>query len=504
MTNILASIAVRLESIIGSSHVFADSTSCAAYAVDELIPSTVAKPTSAEQVAEIVRFASLEKLALIPCGNRTKLALGMPPTRYDIALDMTALNQIPHYDPGDLTVSADAGAPLTKLNAALSEHNQFLPLLVPWYSRGTIAGTIASGLHSPLQHFYGTARDFLIGAEFVTGSGALTKSGGRVVKNVTGYDLHKLLVGSLGSLAVITRLNFRTFPAPIAGSRGFVASFPNAEGALALRRAIAKSLLTPLTHDILSPELAQIFATQTPATPETAVFAGENHSVTPTSLPPIGNWFSSREWQLCAAFASPPEVLTRYARELTLLAERSRATSTAIPDDDTRPALWGRLRESLSLLLGASPATVIFKISVLPSHHARLFASLRQIADHAAFPHALVARAGGTIYFALLPTSTGDKTAMRLAHAATRIFNSVSAAGGPAPTNRGSATLLFAPLALKQRISIREQQPVAPASSRPSTNSHADQAPGIALMRRLKAAFDPQNILAPGRYTGGI
>src|SRR5207245_11323588 len=120
---------------------------------------------------------------------------------------------------------------------------------------------------SPLCHFYGTPRDFLIGAEFVTGSGAITKSGGRVVKNVTGYDLHKLLIGSLGTLAGITCLNFRTFPAPLAGSRGFVASFSNAEGALALRRAIAQSPLTPPTLDVVSPALAQLFATPTPAHP---------------------------------------------------------------------------------------------------------------------------------------------------------------------------------------------------------------------------------------------
>jgi glycolate oxidase FAD binding subunit len=501
MTSPSTNLIARFESILGSSQVLADPASCATYAVDEILPSVVVKTASAEQVAEIVRFASLEKLALIPCGNRTKLALGTPPSRYDIALDLTALNQIPHYDPGDLTVSADAGTPLTKLNALLYEHNQFLPLLVPWYSRSTIGGTIASGLHSPLQQFYGTARDFLIGAEFVTGSAALTKSGGRVVKNVTGYDLHKLLIGSLGSLAVITRLNFRTFPAPIAGSRGFVASFPSAEGALALRRAITKSSLTPLTHDIISPELAQIFATRTPATPETAVFAGENRTPSQASLPPVGDWFSSREWQLCAAFAGTPEVLTRYARELTLLAERSRANSTTILDDATRPAFWGRLRESLSLFLEASPATAIFKISVLPSHHATLFESLRQIADHAALPHALVARAGGTIYFALLPTSTNEETISLLAHCATRIFNAVSAAGGPDPRNRGYATLLFAPLALKQKINMGGPHPVSPASTRPTTNARLEQVPGLALMRRLKSAFDPQNILAPGRIS---
>src|SRR6267142_2157257 len=117
MTSPSASILSRLGSVVGASRVSTDAVSCANYAVDEILPAVVAKPASAEEVAEIVRFAALEKLALIPSGNRTKLAIGMPQSRYDIALDMTALNQIPHYDPGDLTVSAEAGISLAKLNS---------------------------------------------------------------------------------------------------------------------------------------------------------------------------------------------------------------------------------------------------------------------------------------------------------------------------------------------------------------------------------------------------
>lgn len=496
MTQSSPNRAVALEAILGVSRVFSDPATCGNYAVDEFLPTAVTKPASAEEVTEIVRFAALEKLALIPCGNRTKLAIGMPPSRYDIALDMTALNQIPHYDPGDLTVSAEAGIPLAKLNSALNEHKQFLPLLVPWYSRSTVGGTIVSGIDSPLRQFYGTARDFLIGAEFVDGTGHHCKSGGRVVKNVTGYDLHKLLIGSLGSLAVITRLNFRTFPSPVA-SRGFVASFPNAEGALALRRAIAGSSLMPLTLDIVSPELAQIFATRTPATRETAVFAGENRAADQTSLQPIGDWFNPREWQLCAAFAGATEVIDRYARELTLLAEKSRATSTAILGDTTRPTLWGRLRESPSMLLEASPTTVIFKISVLPSHHAALFTNLQHIAERATLPHALVARAGGTIYFALLPTSANEDTIARLSQSIAQIFDLVFAAGG-------HASLLFAPRALRERTNLRSKQLVASASSRLPASSRVELVSGAAQMHRLKSAFEPQNIFAPGRFTGGI
>src|SRR5438067_11931379 len=148
----------------------------------------------------------------------------MPPSLLDVSIDMTELYKIAHYDPGDLTVSVDAGARFNDLAAPLYKQKQFLPLPVPFYVESTIGGIIASGVDSALRHSYGTARDFLIGAEFIDGTGHLCKSGGRVVKNVTGYDLQELLIGSLGTLAVITRLNFRTFPAAPA-SRGFVLSF---------------------------------------------------------------------------------------------------------------------------------------------------------------------------------------------------------------------------------------------------------------------------------------
>src|SRR5271170_3925534 len=119
----------RLASILGATRIQGDPATLAGYAIDEVTPSAVAKPANAEEAAEIVRFAVADKLAIIPVGSRSKLGIGMPPARYDIALDMTALNQIAHYDPGDLTLSVDTGLTLAKLNVALAPHRQFVPLL---------------------------------------------------------------------------------------------------------------------------------------------------------------------------------------------------------------------------------------------------------------------------------------------------------------------------------------------------------------------------------------
>ena len=470
----------RLASILGATRIQSVPATLAGYAIDEVLPSVIVKPASADEAAEIVRFAIAENLALVPVGSRSKLAIGMPPARYDIALDMTALNQIAHYDPGDLTLSVDTGLTLAKLNPVLAQHRQFLPLLLPFYSVSTIGGAIASGLDSPLRQTYGTARDFLIGAEFIDGTGAQCKSGGRVVKNVTGYDLHKLLIGSFGTLALITRLNFRTFPMPLA-ARGFVAECPNAEGALALRQKIVEGPLSPLTLDVLSPETAQIFATQTPSAPEPLIFSdgGASATAADTTLPLPGDWFNPQAWQLCAAFAGSPEVLGRYNRGLNDLAQglarKIRPAATNFLDDTTRPAIWGRLREALPLLLKSSPAAMIFRLGTLPETHGTLINELRRIADHCNLSHALVARASGVIYFALLPKSFDEEPIAELFGACDSVFMLCS-------QQSVSASILFCPTALKHDFNV-----------------FGPPRPDASAMRRLKAAFDPRSIFAPGR-----
>ena len=120
MTTTVTNVAKRLETVMGAARVNGSSEFCTKVAVDGVVPLAVARPASSEEVVEIVRFAKSEKLALIPCGGRTKLSTGMPPARYDIALDMTGLNQIAYYDPGDLTLSVDGGMNLTQLADALA------------------------------------------------------------------------------------------------------------------------------------------------------------------------------------------------------------------------------------------------------------------------------------------------------------------------------------------------------------------------------------------------
>lgn len=463
MPSASTNLAARLEYAVGASQVTADPAVCSQYAAGEVIPSAVAKPTSGEQVAEIVRFAALENLAVIPSGHRTKLEIGMPPSRYDIAVDTTGLRQIAHYDPGDLTLSVDAGASFNDLAAPLYKQKQFLPLSVPFYFESTIGGIIASGVDSVLRHSYGSTRDFLIGAEFVDGTGRLCKSGGRVVKNVSGYDLHKLLIGSLGTLALITRLSFRTFPAAPA-SRGFVISFRAHEDALAFSNLVERSPVGAASIDFVSPRLMQLF------------LEAEKNSPEPPAAPLPGR-FEADFWHLCVSVEGIPEVCERASREFAKLV----ASSAAKPDhfltlNETEGAdLWHYLGQSIPVLLEASPSVVIFKISTSPARLALLLQQLSALADQFSLAHAALARACGVLYFALLPHSSDLASLQRLAESASRVFSFCA-------SENASASLPWCPTALKRSVNI-----------------WGPPRPDFALMRRLKSAFDPQNIFAPGR-----
>jgi glycolate oxidase FAD binding subunit len=171
----------RLADIVGPSNVITDPAQLVAYTIDQKAPSAAARPQSTAEIVDVVKFAVKEKLVIVATGARTKLGMGLPPRQYDIALDVTRLDRLVSYDPGDLTLSVEAGMPLHKLGAVLAEHHQFLPLALPYYNQTTIGGAVASGVDGPLRQFYGTARDYLLGMEFVTGEGVAAKSGGRVV-----------------------------------------------------------------------------------------------------------------------------------------------------------------------------------------------------------------------------------------------------------------------------------------------------------------------------------
>ena len=186
----------------------------AADAVAGVQPSLVVSPGTEAEVSAVLACASRDGLAVVVRGGGTKLDWGAPPSRCDVLLSTARLDAVVEHEPGDLVCVVQAGLRLDALQAALAPHGQRLALDPGHGVAATLGGIAAAGAWGPLRARYGTARDLVIGARFVLADGTVGHSGGKVVKNVAGYDVAKLLIGSLGTLAVVTELSLRLHPLP--------------------------------------------------------------------------------------------------------------------------------------------------------------------------------------------------------------------------------------------------------------------------------------------------
>jgi len=184
------------------------------YAIDGINPSIAFAPTDRAEVATLLRIAAQQSLSVIPHGGRTALALGRPLTSSDVALDLKGLHRIVSYVPDDLTVTVEAGITLNALQRELAEHGQYLTVDAPPDGHVTIGGLLATARSGAWRGHLPAARDLVLGIEVVMPSGELVKSGGRVVKNVTGYDMHRMHTGALGAFGVIVEATFKLAPLP--------------------------------------------------------------------------------------------------------------------------------------------------------------------------------------------------------------------------------------------------------------------------------------------------
>ncbi|MEE9277657.1 MAG: FAD-binding oxidoreductase [Dehalococcoidia bacterium] len=191
-----------------------DSAATAEFTVDGLEPALVLRPTSITGVAAAVREAQRQGRAVVLHGGRTAIAVGNPPRRYDVAIGLQGLAALSAYEPDDFTVTVQAGMRFADFQAALAQQGQFLPLDPPQPERATVGGVIALGRGGPRRAARGTVRDWLIGCSVILANGTRINAGGRVVKNVSGYDLPKLFAGSLGTLGCIVEATFKLRPLP--------------------------------------------------------------------------------------------------------------------------------------------------------------------------------------------------------------------------------------------------------------------------------------------------
>ena len=230
-----------LRAIGGAEHMRA---ATAEDAVDGVQPQMVIEPGGPDEIARVLKTASGAGLQVIPRGGATKMGWGNPPRGGDLIISTRRLNRIVEHAWGDMTATVEAGCTLGQLQQTLAEHGQRLALDPLWPEKATIGGILATNDSGPLRIRFGSLRDLIIGITLALGDGTLAKSGGKVVKNVAGYDLPKLATGSLGTLGIITQAIFRLHPTP-RESRTLSFSTPDNAAMNALVLAILDSKLVP-------------------------------------------------------------------------------------------------------------------------------------------------------------------------------------------------------------------------------------------------------------------
>ena len=220
--------------------------------IDNLTPSLVLNPRSIEDISECLSKASEYGLKICPIGGGTRLNIGNPPEKYDIALSLTNLNKIVRYKPSDLSITVQAGLTLGKIQSELGQNNQFLPISAPLGKDSTLGGILAVGTSGPLTWLNGNMRDAVTGMKTVYSDGVISKSGGQVMKNVSGYEMSKLHIGGLGTLGIISEVSLKVTPKPI-NETSLIATFAGQVEAFEASMSIFHSKINTLSLSYINP-----------------------------------------------------------------------------------------------------------------------------------------------------------------------------------------------------------------------------------------------------------
>jgi glycolate oxidase FAD binding subunit len=387
-------------------------------------PSCIVYPQTQGELAEVVAESYRNQCRILICGSGSKLSWGGLATGIDIVVSTERINRLIEHADGDLTVTVEAGMKFAELEAILPKTNQFLALDPTAPTEATIGGIIATSDTNSLRQRYGSVRDQLLGITFVRADGQLAKAGGRVVKNVAGYDLMKLFTGSYGTLGIITQATFRLYPVQETSATAVLTG--KAEAIAEATSILRGSALTPTQADILSSQMI-------------------------TSLG-LGAGLG-----LIARFQSIAESVKEQSNRLLEVGQKlglAGVIYSAVDETD----LWQKLPQQMSL--SSNSEAILCKIGILPT------ASV-EVLTQAEIGFVHMSSGLGMLQFASVERIEEIRNLCQK-------YN-------------GFLTILAAPTAIKQKLDV-----------------WGYRGNGLELMRGIKKQFDPENILSPGRFVGGI
>jgi glycolate oxidase FAD binding subunit len=445
----------HLAGLVGSANVWTDDVRLATHAIARRQPKLVVQPATTAQAADIIALAGRERFAVVPWGQGTQMHLGQTPERYDFALSLAKLTRVVDYDVANLTLIAEAGMPLCEVYRLTTPCQQFLPLGYAG-TTASLGGLLVTNTSGVKRWRYGSVRDLVLGVRVALPDGALAHFGGRVVKNVAGYDMNKLFIGSLGVFGVVLETTYRLAALP-EDDCVLAVLFPTLAQATAAAAALRVAPLLPSALLLLHAEVVHAWHAALPWT------------VQPPQVVLLLNCDGSRE------------AVARQLRDSRALCQTHGSLTDTTLAGTALPTLWA-LRESWchAVAVTAQPWLHV-RLGVVPT---RLEATLTHLAQTPAFcqqPIGWVTDAGhGQIWARLaLQPSLSDELTQAVQDWLYTLRTQLRA-------HHGYAVIEEAPATLRQQLDVWGNPP------------------GAQLFSLYKQHFDPYAILNPGRYVAGL
>lgn len=406
-------------------------------------------PASAAELAQVMKEAHDASLSMIAVGGGTKLHLGNPPRSAQLVVRTGRLRGVVEYEPSNLTVSAGAGTTLQELQETLRAKNQLLPLDPPYPDRATLGGLVACNTSGPIRFRYGTVRDMLIGIRIVHADGTQTKAGGKLVKNVTGYDMCKLYAGSLGTLGVLSELTFKVQPRSEAIATVMLAC-SSFRAALEATQAILRADLTPDAMEALNGSAFEMLTGDACRTP----------------------------WVLLLRFGEADAAVRWQVDRLREIAHASGATVLNVLGTRESEEFWQEAVSARERSRGGEE--LLLKCSVLYQSAPETERRMVEMGERMQARTLLFCHAGNCIIYGRYEWPDGGRAADDLLREITELRRHCSSVGGHVVVE-------------KARLDVKQ-----------SVDVWGYQARALELMRGIKKQFDPKELLNPGRFVGGI
>jgi glycolate oxidase FAD binding subunit len=471
----------ELIGIAGQDRLKTDSVVTAQYAVDGVIPKAVVFPKDTRMVAAVVQSACRGNLAIVPWGSGTKMAMGNPPERLDLVVCMARMNHMLDVDTANLTITVEAGVKFRDVQARLATEEDrcylpledlkteagefvcsdrshsgcFLPMDPPFSEKATMGGVIATNTTGPRRLLYGLPRDLVLGVRFVTSKGDIIGAGGKTVKNVSGYDVSKLMIGSLGSLGILCEMTLRLLPLP-EKMETLLFSFDSFSDAGAFAGAILGTKLLPAAVEVANKA------------------AIENMDLRGSLQ------FSPGPHVVMVALEAFDEAVTRMHKELPVMAQHFKAKGHALVQEDKHRLFWLSVGELQGTALQRFPRLVALQLNYPLSAWKPLFEFADKTLSQACLDHTMLCHAGNSVTLINLlldPKGADDKA----------LIEAVRTLLAECRKAEGNLVLQRAPADLKK---------VLPVWGEPGSD--------LPLMKRIRVELDPFGVMNPGRFAVGL